>query len=319
MDQDYINYPQAPWYEDRHNWLLIGGGLLLAILIVVGAMWFVRSREASRAEAVRQQELVETTKAELDAQLSVCEASPDSDLCRSELTRRAALRSGAANVCDSLTGEALTACVRDVAGSRGDEDLCKILTEGDLATCTDWVRFLKAKNAQSYEGCASIQDATLLATCQQQLQAVALNDHSCQELGIAESICTARAIEEEAILTSDPSLCDRLPPEDQENCFEIVKGSDQDEDGVSLQIELGLGTDPAKADTDGDGLLDGDEVLRGTDPLSADPDGDGLPDGEEVLIWGTDPFSKDTDGDGFSDGEEVKNEYNPLGEGMMVQ
>ena len=42
---------------------------------------------------------------------------------------------------------------------------------------------------------------------------------------------------------------------------------DRDYDGLSLRDELGLGTDPDRADSDGDGIGDGDELESGTDPL----------------------------------------------------
>ena len=64
---------------------------------------------------------------------------------------------------------------------------------------------------------------------------------------------------------------------------------DEDEDGLSNDQELVLGTNPNLSDTDNDGLSDGAEVnLHDTDPLNPDSDGDGAPDGPEVSL-GTDP------------------------------
>ncbi|MCX6779538.1 MAG: hypothetical protein NTU97_04945 [Candidatus Magasanikbacteria bacterium] len=37
------------------------------------------------------------------------------------------------------------------------------------------------------------------------------------------------------------------------------------------------------------------------------------------MIWKTDPLVADTDGDGFNDGQEVKNGYNPLGSGKLLE
>ncbi len=45
---------------------------------------------------------------------------------------------------------------------------------------------------------------------------------------------------------------------------------DVDEDGLNLDEELALGTDPENPDTDGDGIIDGQEALLGTDPLQAE-------------------------------------------------
>ncbi|HMV67170.1 MAG TPA: hypothetical protein PKA64_09995 [Myxococcota bacterium] len=80
---------------------------------------------------------------------------------------------------------------------------------------------------------------------------------------------------------------------------------DTDADGLPDMEELGLGTDPALADTDGDTLTDGDEVdVRGTDPLRRDTDGDTANDGLEVRL-GLDPLDPDGDGDGLPDGLDI--------------
>ncbi|MGD8786641.1 MAG: hypothetical protein PVJ60_04390 [Phycisphaerales bacterium] len=70
-------------------------------------------------------------------------------------------------------------------------------------------------------------------------------------------------------------------------------------------------------DTDNDGLTDQEEIGLGTDLSNVDSDDDGLFDREEVRTYGTDPLNSDSDGDGFLDGEEVKEGYNPLGPGRL--
>lgn len=49
-----------------------------------------------------------------------------------------------------------------------------------------------------------------------------------------------------------------------------------------------------------------------------DSDNDGLTDYEETNFYHTNPNIADTDGDGFADGAEVKNGFNPLGAGKMI-
>ncbi|WP_350292795.1 Calx-beta domain-containing protein [uncultured Croceitalea sp.] len=92
---------------------------------------------------------------------------------------------------------------------------------------------------------------------------------------------------------------------------------DTDNDGLTDDEEVTIGTDPNNPDTDGDGILDGQEVnVDNTDPLddcdsvggiplgTSDCDNDGLTNDDEVTN-GTDSNNPDTDGDGILDGQEV--------------
>ena len=122
---------------------------------------------------------------------------------------------------------------------------------------------------------------------------------------------------------------------------------DQDNDGITDDVEKLLGLDPTKSDTDGDGLadyleinvtytnplkvdtdedgikdgdedLDGDgltnlqEIALGTEIRDPDTDGDGLSDFQEVNRYSTDPLKQDTDDDGVSDGKEIELGTDPL-------
>ena len=77
---------------------------------------------------------------------------------------------------------------------------------------------------------------------------------------------------------------------------------DTDGDGIGNNVDT---------DDDNDGLTDEEELLLGTSPLDTDTDGDGLSDFNEVGI-GTNPLSRDSDGDGYSDSEEVADGKDPL-------
>jgi hypothetical protein len=90
-----------------------------------------------------------------------------------------------------------------------------------------------------------------------------------------------------------------LPPEQNQNLNSNTNGT-------------------AAIDSDKDGLTDAEEAQLGTDAMQADSDGDGLSDWDEVRVYKTNPLNPDSDGDGYIDGEEVKNGYNPLGPGRML-
>ncbi|MDA9679423.1 gliding motility-associated C-terminal domain-containing protein [Flavobacteriaceae bacterium] len=111
-----------------------------------------------------------------------------------------------------------------------------------------------------------------------------------------------------------------------------ISDKDDDNDDISDDEEIALGTDPLKEDTDGDGLKDGEEIQADTDPLNPDSDGDGSPDGSDDFPLDpnlsvdtdkdgvsdqkekeirTNPENPDTDGDGSSDGEELARGTNP--------
>jgi hypothetical protein len=72
-------------------------------------------------------------------------------------------------------------------------------------------------------------------------------------------------------------------------------------------------------DPDGDGLTVEQETNLGTDPNNADTDSDGLSDRLEAETYRTNPLNADSDGDGFLDGGEVQSGYNPLGPGRCAR
>ena len=94
----------------------------------------------------------------------------------------------------------------------------------------------------------------------------------------------------------------------------VSGSSDTDSDGLTLDQEKELGTNPEIADTDGDRILDGFELNQyNTNPLEADSDGDGLNDYAEIHEYKTNPNIKDTDEDNLNDGDEInKHKSDPL-------
>lgn len=105
----------------------------------------------------------------------------------------------------------------------------------------------------------------------------------------------------------------------------VSLATDADDDGLTLEQELRLGTDPSVSDdlddqdSDGDGLPDNWEVTHGMSPLvsdiggvvNEDHDADGLTLIHEARV-GTHPNNADSDGDGMRDDYEVHSSLNPL-------
>ena len=91
--------------------------------------------------------------------------------------------------------------------------------------------------------------------------------------------------------------------------------SDDDSDGLTLDRERALGTDPADPDSDGDGIDDGSDLCPTVfDPAQADlvhpggrgdacddGDGDGVADDRDVCPYTADPSQSDADEDGAGD------------------
>jgi hypothetical protein len=106
-----------------------------------------------------------------------------------------------------------------------------------------------------------------------------------------------------------------VAPGDCDDLWTII---DTDDDGLTDEEEIAIGTDPNDGDTDDDGLSDGEEVdTWGTDPTNPDTDGGGVPDGEEVNDDGTDPLDPSDDDAGGDSGDTGTDpaDTGPFGEG----
>ncbi len=265
--QDYLNYPQTPWYEEKENWLFIGGGVLLVVLIVVVSVWFVRSRSAARRIAVEEAQVVEETRGRLNGDLAQCENASDAEGCREDEVRQAAAQAGAVELCQPLSLKAYASCVTDVAVRKQDLESCDELE--DPTPCRDRVFFAIAKSERHYGGCERIEDETLKGSCRDRLIGAAFaSGQSCASTHLSEEACLIIELRAQAVGTSDVSVCDRMPmPSAVEECVADVNESDQDRDGLPAFQEIELGTNPNNADTDGDGFGDLEEVENGYNPL----------------------------------------------------
>lgn len=124
-----------------------------------------------------------------------------------------------------------------------------------------------------------------------------------------------------SLWTSAKKNTTALPPSPSSTANEqpLPPASPVTEQPAAPAVEQPANQPAINTDTDGDGLSDQEEKSLGTDAAKQDTDEDSLTDYEEVVLWKTNPLLPDTDGDTFLDGTEVKNGFNPLGSGKLLQ
>ncbi|MBI2625126.1 MAG: hypothetical protein HYW70_02240 [Candidatus Nealsonbacteria bacterium] len=104
-----------------------------------------------------------------------------------------------------------------------------------------------------------------------------------------------------------------------------IADQDDDNDGLSDNDEIAIGTNPLVLDTDGDLVKDGIDLFPldksewrdsdqdgSGDNKDLDDDNDNLPDKEEIFVFGTNPLNRDSDQDNISDDQEVILGTNPV-------
>lgn len=264
----YTNYTH-PWYHDRKSWVVIGVGILVVILVVGGAIWFVRARGAARQKAAAELARVAGITDQLKTDLGACDLAADPEACKGNLVSGAALKAQTSDVCVTLSGSALEDCVRDVAVAKKDVAICGDLDDKEARQrCEGRVLLDAANEADDYALCAKIGDDALRSVCESQLLSTVLAADACKKFSVDEKLCLDNDLLAQALSAGDPAICDRLSrSEDAMTCRGDVEASDRDFDHLSLAEERRLGTDPNKADTDGDTFPDGAEVQNGYNPL----------------------------------------------------
>ncbi len=271
---------------------MISGAVVLAVLLALAAVWFVRSRQGAGIAA----ENLARVETKLEEELRGCAQEPFPDACRERKVLLAASATGAASVCANLDGEAHDNCLLSVARDRLDPDACALMEDAALAArCKDSTYGQIALAARDPAVCQSIVDETRRAGCVATLSP-RVTSKNCAESGHDAAYCADLAAMDAAIQKSDLSACAQIVTEAfRAECFDAVGIPDADGDGLDAAQETDLGTSDASTDSDADGLTDA----------------------EEVETYRSNPTKPDTDGDGFTDGDEVANGYNPAGPGKL--
>ncbi|HBR80554.1 MAG: putative calcium-binding acidic-repeat protein [Candidatus Uhrbacteria bacterium GW2011_GWE2_45_35] len=269
--------------------VIIGGSLVLVVLIILGARWFIGSRSVDLQRTAN----IDRISQELDTALQTC----DNEKCRVNKVEDIAQKFGAAELCQKLDDNSLTSCAWKVAKEKADPQSCEIISDQEKQVdCQDSVYRLLATQDLDLSWCEKIQNEIVRARCVNSLSENIARTKGCSGTGVDQSVCDRLNNLEAAMASADPDQCMTLSePGDQDNCLEGMSLIDADRDGLSATLEAELGT----SDNDWDF------------------DADGLSDLVEYRTYGTDPTNPDSDGDGYSDGTEVNGGYNPLGSGPL--
>lgn len=270
---------------------IIASAVVLAIILIVGAVWFVRSRQ----ERIREEIAYERLSAQVDKALLSCDSAKDPQGCKDAYVKDAAAEQGVAELCGkSSTAEAVDDCVWQAAVEKADPEMCEVMNDAETAKkCQDGIYMSVATAGSNLAGCDNISDATVRERCVASISRAIAEEKGCEGTGIDASICAELSEESFMRTVSDPDDCLSFEEDEEKlvECLEIVGSGDRDQDGLAAS----------------------DEDAFGSSDYSFDTDTDGLSDGDEVHVWGSDPTNPDSDGDTYLDGAEVAAGYDPMG------
>ncbi len=274
----------------RQQWIMVIGGVVGFFILVI-AGFAIRNAMVGGGSNVSLSEFKASERV-VGSASSACADEQYPEGCQASMVNKEARKHGNVSLCAVLEDKAYVSCVGLVARDTRRLEDCKSLDGEDKRSCRDNVLNLQARDSSNLELCDRIEDQFISDNCRNAVIGEIVRGGNCEEAGLDESLCEDQDLINKAIQNADDSLCDTLSESDQDNCYVGVfeaLSEDTDLDGLSLQDERELVTDPSRVDSDNDGLHDG----------------------EEVYEHGTDPLLQDTDGDGFSDGEEVDAGYSP--------
>ncbi len=276
FDQPTEEMKKIPWKPIG----IVGGSVLVALLVIVGIVLFVRSRQSAELD----QQRMERTLSQVERLLESCDQKEDPEACREQRLREAAQGTALLEVCEMIEDtKAQNDCIWRLAREQNTIQACDAISEPELVqACRDNLTYLAVKKDPLNQSCESIVSQRLKSQCERMVLDKRIETEGCESVYDAE-YCQNYELLQRAISQDDYALCERIS--DSNLYSECL-----------LVVENPIASAPAEP---------------------VDTDDDGLSDQDEITIWGTDPSNPDTDGDGFLDGQEVESGYNPLGEGAL--
>lgn len=283
FDSQYNQPRQIPWKKIA----ILAGIVLACVLVIVGVVWFLRSRAQKLSEFQHTTQQIQTAIAE-------CDTAANQEACKQQKIEEAAARLGQVDVCKMLEGDAYNTCVWQTARAESDPKMCAEITDSAFAAqCADDLNVKLALASSDVSYCNAVKDDNRKNNCTSTL-AGPVTSANCASRGYDAAYCEDIAVYESALAARDPNQCAGIS-----------------DTSVKANCEDGVGS----GDIDNDGLSGNEEASYGTSDTSADTDGDGVSDYDEVRTYGTDPTNADTDGDGYGDNDEINSEHDPLGPG----
>lgn len=269
---------------------IIAGAVILAVVLVVVAIMFVRSRQ----ERISQEIAVERLSAQVDKALVSCDSEGNPQTCKDAYVKDAAVQRGVVELCGKSGSEAAADdCVWQTAAAFGDPEMCGTMNDKDTAAnCRDGIYMASAQDSLNLDTCGKITNEPVRERCVNSVSRDIAAEQGCEGTGVDQAYCDDLELTAMILTLQDPADCALFEDESvAERCHELVGSGDKDGDGLSAD----------------------DEDAYGTSDRNADSDGDGLNDVDEVNVWHTDPTLIDSDGDGYGDGDEVAAGYDPMG------
>lgn len=272
---------------------IIGGTVVLVVVIILAVVWLVNSHNS----AGRSESLTALAQQDLERSIVACDKENNSEACQANLVEDTALKSGLAELCGKLEGEAEVSCVWKFAREQYKPEVCDLIDVKEKQTeCFDSVYRALATRDVDISWCEKISSDVVRTRCINTMSEEIATTKGCSGTGIDQSVCDRFEALNKAKASEDPDQCLALAENnDQINCLNVVGSGDRDHDDLEADLETSLGSSDTSIDSDGDGLTDADEYH----------------------LYKTDPSKADTDGDGYSDGDEIKSGYNPLGSGKL--
>lgn len=255
--------PQSPkWWQSKRLQIILGG---VVLLIVIG---FILAGILVRRGGSSSMRIQEEANGIISRESSECDSASDNEACLSALRTRTARSLGAVAVCEGLTEDEYYNCVLLIAQEQKTLQSCDVLKNSEKQNCLDAITLIIANEKQDYGLCHTIVSEELKEACEQLTLGAVIAGNACATFGISELVCEDEKRYRDILASGTILDCVNLQRESsRENCEEMFRGIDSDDDGLSDADEVLIHrTDPRNPDTDGDGYDDGEEIDAGFNP-----------------------------------------------------